>query len=293
MYGLPTPDFDSDDNPLTPISSPIGYGSLSQVPQSFGEFCESKGFEINVRKPLRSTGNSTVFVASLKQPPQQYAFKVSRFLTRIFNEYCKRNLLPDSEFLVKSYQVLYQPSFAILQMELCSEGDLNGKTLEEKDLWKLILNVSCGLEHIHEANYIHLDISPSNILYDGRNFKISDFGTLIEIGKFEPGMEGAGPFVSPEILNFQSKNFDIIGPSTDIFSFGVVLLELASGYYAPRGGDHRYEELRKGKIQLGGDLYSCQFGQDLISLVNHMLLPNPQKRPTANDIFGKAQLHTH
>jgi hypothetical protein len=63
--------------------------------------------------------------------------------------------------------------------------------------------------------------------------KISDLETLIQIGKFQPGRESVGPYVSPEILNYTNPESSLIGPSSDIFRFSVVILEIASSYFAP------------------------------------------------------------
>ena len=73
--------------------------------------------------------------------------------------------------------------------------------------------------------------------------------------------------------------------AADIFSFGVVLLEAASGHFAPRGGTQMYEELRKGNVKLGQGIYKCNCSIELVSLVNSMIDPDPMLRPTADRIL--------
>jgi len=137
------------------------------------------------------------------------------------------------------------------------------------------------LEIIHSLGWMHLDISPSNILTDGKRFKLADFGTLLQNGAFQPGCEGAGPYVSPETMIFPDAP---VGPPTDIFSFGIVLLELASGFYAPRGGEERYGKLRRGEIKLGDEKYQCNASPQLINFINAMMTPDQTMRPTAHDL---------
>ncbi len=58
---------------------------------------------------------------------------------------------------------------------LLSLGDLSG--LGEARIWKTLVELSSGLQHVHSHNVLHLDIKPSNILIkrDG-SLKIADFG---------------------------------------------------------------------------------------------------------------------
>ncbi len=237
--------------------------------------------------PIRSTGNSSVFKAqSVKNDKIVWALKASKYKSRIAEEFQKRKNLADSRYLVKSYELFDMHSYSMLQMELCHEGDITGKQLTEGELWLLIHDIGCALMQIHAAGWMHLDISPSNILVDGEYFKLADFGTLVQVGEYESGMEGAGPYCSPETMLFTGTDDITVEQPTDIFSFGVVLLESATGYMAPRGGDERYGKLRSGEILLGGDLYACECSQELIDVVNAMISPDPSDRPTAADLVN-------
>ena len=88
-------------------------------------------------------------------------------------------------------------------------------------------------------------------------------------------------------MNF-TENGDpyYVGPLSDIFSLGIVLLECCSGYSAPRGGDPKYSDLRKALIHLGDKYYPCSYSCELIDLVNRMIEIEPKDRPTAEDIMN-------
>ncbi|CAN6234400.1 unnamed protein product [Urochloa humidicola] len=94
---------------------------------------------------------------------------------------------------------------------------------------QLALDVARGLLYLHEecsTQIIHCDIKPQNILLDG-NFtaKISDFGLakLLRTNQTQTitGIRGTRGYVAPEW--FKSNG---ITAKVDIYSFGVILLEL-------------------------------------------------------------------
>ncbi|KAJ0678030.1 putative protein kinase RLK-Pelle-SD-2b family [Helianthus annuus] len=96
---------------------------------------------------------------------------------------------------------------------------------------KIILDVAKGLAYLHEdcrQKIIHLDIKPQNILLDGDfNAKVSDFGLskLIDRNQSEvmTTMRGTPGYLAPEWLN------SVITEKVDVYSFGIVLLEMLCG----------------------------------------------------------------
>jgi serine/threonine protein kinase len=168
-------------------------------------------------------------------------------------------------------------------MEFCPCGDIAMIRFDEIDVWQLVHDVASALAQIHRLWWMHLDVSPSNILRGDATFKLADFGTLTRIGDFAEGNEGAGPYVSPEALAYPRGEHPVTG-QTDIFSLGVVLLEALTGKLAPRGGSKKYRRLRKGRLDIGVDGYECNCSEDMKTLVNAMLLVDPDCRPTANDL---------
>jgi serine/threonine protein kinase len=69
---------------------------------------------------------------------------------------------------------------------------------------------------------LHLDVKPSNMLYDGNtsSLYLIDFGNSCKIGKIH--IAGTLPYMSPEIL---LENEEEIGPPSDIWSVGVVFAQ--------------------------------------------------------------------
>jgi membrane-associated tyrosine/threonine-specific cdc2-inhibitory kinase len=147
----------------------------------------------------------------------------------------------------------------------------------------IIHDIGSALSVLHENGWMHLDVSPANILVADNVFKLADFGTMLEIGEFCIGCEGAGPYVSPEALDSVDLGNSVNG-ATDIFSLGVVLLECASGKQAPRGGESVYRELRNDGILLGSPGFPCDYSEELMCLVNRMLCSDPETRPRAEQL---------
>ncbi|XP_020520627.1 probable receptor-like protein kinase At2g42960 [Amborella trichopoda] len=97
---------------------------------------------------------------------------------------------------------------------------------------KVILGTAKALAYLHEAiepKVVHRDIKSSNILIDEEfNAKVSDFGLakLLGAGKSHITTRVMGTFgyVAPEYANT-----GLLNEKSDIYSFGVVLLEAITG----------------------------------------------------------------
>ncbi|KAK9139075.1 hypothetical protein Scep_008756 [Stephania cephalantha] len=97
---------------------------------------------------------------------------------------------------------------------------------------KILLGTAKALAYLHEAiepKVVHRDIKSSNILIDDNfNAKVSDFGLakLLGAGKSHITTRVMGTFgyVAPEYANT-----GLLNEKSDIYSFGVVLLEAITG----------------------------------------------------------------
>ncbi len=111
--------------------------------------------------------------------------------------------------------------------ELAGQGPLSIKQATD-----LVVQVLSALEYAHSHDVVHRDIKPDNVfvLPDGR-VKVADFGiarlasdsTMTQIGQ----VIGTPGYMSPEQVNGET-----VGPTSDIFSVGVLLYELLTGVAA-------------------------------------------------------------
>ncbi|KAI5433171.1 probable receptor-like protein kinase At2g42960 [Lathyrus oleraceus] len=116
-------------------------------------------------------------------------------------------------------------------LEQWLHGDKLG-TLTWEARMKVILGTAKALAYLHEAiepKVIHRDIKSSNILIDKEfNAKVSDFGLakLLESGEsyITTRVMGTFGYVAPEYANS-----GLLNEKSDIYSFGVLLLEAVTG----------------------------------------------------------------
>ena len=155
-------------------------------------------------------------------------------ITRYRQEYeIIRSLNIDS--VVKAYDLQRHYNSLIMFLEdfggrslelLLSQGKLN---LENFLL--IAIKITEGLAAIHQANIIHKDINPSNIVYnpESEQLKIIDFGISTRLSQefftaCPPNqLEGTLAYIAPEQTGRMNRGLDY---RSDFYSLGVTLYEL-------------------------------------------------------------------
>jgi len=127
----------------------------------------------------------------------------------------------------------------LLVYEYMNRGSLDrslfrptGPLLEWKERMDVAVGAARGLAYLHfgcDQRIIHCDVKPENILLaDGGQVKIADFGLAKFLTPEQSGlfttMRGTRGYLAPEWLSNTA-----ITDRTDVYSFGMVLLELVRG----------------------------------------------------------------
>jgi len=183
----------------------------------------------------------------------------------------------------------------LLVLEYCPGGELFDilyycSQLEEKLARTYFKQLIQGLEDCHKAGIVHRDIKPQNLLLDqDYQLKITDFG-LSFIQKTKDARElmgtcyvGTRGYQAPELLS--KKAYD---RSCDIFSAGVVLFILLTGYPPFEQGqkiDKWYRPLYKEQYKTFWLQHKgCGVPVKCQSLIEGMLAYKPKNRITIEDI---------
>ncbi|KAJ2963066.1 hypothetical protein NQZ79_g1885 [Umbelopsis isabellina] len=199
--------------------------------------------------------------------------------------------LKESRHCVELVNAWEQDGFLFIQMELCNGGSLEGylgfeemDDLSEDRIWRIGYDIATGLRDIHRASLIHLDIKPANILLDDLgSLKIGDFGLSSAWPVQSKGYseEGDRRYMAPELLRDQ---FD---KPADVFSLGLILLEMAANIILPENGQG-WQMLR------AGDFSNClelkNVSQQLQDLIAHMLHPNCEERLTVQQVLDHPKM---
>ncbi|KAH8119125.1 hypothetical protein DFH11DRAFT_1539989 [Phellopilus nigrolimitatus] len=188
--------------------------------------------------------------------------------------------------------------------ELCEYGNFahflseyghNFARLEEARVWKILADISSGLRFMHLANVVHFDLKPANVFItaSGR-FKIGDFGMAsawprlptiedgshvdTSVGSRSSGFEREGDkmYLAAEVL--QGK----YGKETDIFSFGMMMLETATNIVVPAQGE-LWHKLREEDFSPVEGLDECSGA--LLQLITGMMRKDPAARPSADGVY--------
>ncbi|XP_064962915.1 serine/threonine/tyrosine-protein kinase HT1-like [Musa acuminata AAA Group] len=136
--------------------------------------------------------------------------------------------------VIKLIAAIKKPPVFCIITEYLSGGSLRAflHKLEHKSvpLQKLVviaLDIARGMEYIHSHGVIHRDLKPENILFDQELcVKIADFGIACEEVYCDTLAEDPGTFrwMAPEMIKHKPY-----GHKVDVYSFGLVLLEMATG----------------------------------------------------------------
>ncbi len=118
-----------------------------------------------------------------------------------------------------------------LVMELVGGRNLAGRVLSWPELRVVLRGLLRALGHAHARGVIHLDLKPANVLMDGEQVKLTDFGVAHALDREAPerddgNMVGTPNFMAPEQIEGTWRQY---GPWTDLYGVGCLAWKLAYG----------------------------------------------------------------
>jgi mitogen-activated protein kinase kinase 1 len=207
---------------------------------------------------------------------------------------------------VNMIDAFFHEGYVYIALEYMDLGSIDniqkkcGARIPEAFLAYMLREVIVGLDVLHHQRHqLHRDIKPGNILFNSQGFvKLGDFGitkTLHEtIQGFQKGLKEASTYIgtslymSPERLQGKKYNF-----TSDIWSVGVMAIELATGQYPYDTTGGLYALMSRviespPPVPAPGGEYSVEFCDFLV----HSLKLDPAERPGADKLLTHAYLNT-
>lgn len=154
--------------------------------------------------------------------------------------------------------------------------------LPEQTVRGLAAGLAEALGAVHEAELVHRDLKPANVLLGPDGPRVIDFG--ISRAMTASAMTATGVFFgTPGYFSPEQTEGDEVGPPSDVFSLGAVLVFAATGT-GPFGEDNTVAMLYR-VVNSEPDLGDLPDG--LRPLVSACLAKNPADRPTPTMILDQ------
>ena len=179
------------------------------------------------------------------------------------------------------------PENVYFAMPYYQNGSLNSlidtRFLTVKEIIKFSLDFLCGVHYIHTNDLIHLDIKPTNILFDNNmRAMITDFG----LSKYTDNY-GLAKYSKFYTSHYPPECFsaDVASKSVDIFQAGLTIYRMCNGsenfknhfvHLKDKGMDFLKKAILKGNFPSRS--YLPHIPKKLRRIINKAINPDPDKR---------------
>jgi WD40 repeat protein/tRNA A-37 threonylcarbamoyl transferase component Bud32 len=137
--------------------------------------------------------------------------------------------------IVQVYEVGEHDGRPFFSLEFCPGGSLAkklaGTPLPPREAARLVETLARAVQAAHQANVVHRDLNPANVLLAGDGTpKVTDFGLAKQMDQAgqtaSNAVMGTPSYMAPEQAGGQSK---AVGPAADLHALGAILYEVLTG----------------------------------------------------------------
>jgi serine/threonine-protein kinase len=189
----------------------------------------------------------------------------------------------------KKIKHLFKVLGAYLIMERLTGSALAGRRDYPLDALLTIFRQVClGIEHTHQAGYVHADLKPDNILVgEALDVKIIDFGFAAPVGTQLAGAKGTFGYLAPEQAGGR------LTEKTDVFNLGAALYWTLTGQNLPSISPGQHEAVgfvaTDRVIITPPSQINPKVPAELSDMVLRCCQARPENRPTVTEL--KRYLH--
>lgn len=235
--------------------------------------------EFFVKGVCQRDGNSTTI--SVSNAENINSFEQQR---EKFKKEARRLRSISNPHIVKVYDLFEENGTAYYVMDYVDGENLSARLkrtnapLAESEVRNYLNQILDGLEAIHNAGMLHLDIKPSNIMVDNHYVvKLIDFGaskqqSTVGGATMSTGISYTNGYAPSEQM---AQSYDKFGPWTDFYALGATVYKLLTNQDPPSVSDLSEDETEDKHLALPMPNVS----EEMKKLVVWMMQVNRLKRP--------------
>ena len=227
---------------MSKITIPVIIITLSLLSTSVQALCgelidQFPEYECETQIKIGSGSNGTAYLIS--KDGKKYILKQQVKSAKSVAEAEILRNLRGKQYIVNLVEEKHLPNQLLIIIEYGENGDLDSFFVKHRQMFKdkqfvmqFFGKILKGIQHIHQANYVHTDLKPGNIVVDA-NFNpiIIDFDLAV-VKDQKSTCRGTRGYMAPEtVKNFERNMPCTFNGSEDIFAFGAIMF---NGVYGTR-----------------------------------------------------------
>ena len=228
--------------------------------------------------------NNKIFAAKMIQ---KNSLKTERQRQKLITEIKIHKSCHHSHVVAFEHNFDDEDNYYIL-LELCQNQTLNElhmrrKILTEIEVQCYIIQLVKALQYLHSHRIIHRDLKLGNLfLNDKMELKVGDFGLATKLdydGERKKTICGTPNYIAPEVINSSGHSYEV-----DIWAIGIIIYALLVGKppFETRDVKTTYGKIKRADFDFPEN---CKISEAAKNLIKKILVVEPKKRPSLNDIL--------